>query len=157
MTIVPGDYITGLTGGFWRDAPKQDMDIQAVLDNYLVGAGSTLTLTGSIESKVAVTAILTIAVYTNADILVATIFSGSVAFVAGSNDIPTLVGAAVTWASGAAVLGTYYFRVDVAAIAPTELVQEKLHFNIGTLVVRESLSVSIAEEDDINISIEVLP
>ena len=159
MTIVPGDFIPGLTGGFWRDAPKQDIDIQAVLADYLVPIDSILTLTGNIESKVDVTASLTITVYDAADTLLATIFTGSVSISAGTNDIPTLVGAAVTWDSTGQSLGTYYFRVDVSVVTPSELAQEKLHFSIGeeTFIVVDGISVAIAEDDEINISIEVLP
>lgn len=156
--IVVSDGDSCMMGDFWRIGPQQDIDIQAILSSYSPDDTDTVTLTGNIEAKEAMSAALVIAIYNSSNVLQSTLFSGSVNLAEGSNDIPTLAGAALSFDCTGETPDTYYFRVEVTVASESELAREDLNFVLTDIDLRitDNITLTVDEIDDLDISVEIL-
>lgn len=106
---------------FWDEG--QEISIETVLpavdilgnvSNVVPPRGDILTVTGSVEASEGANVTLNIKVKKKSDnSLVATLFSGGVDLLVGSNDLPTLVGAPITWATSGEDPIQYYVDVQI--------------------------------------------
>ncbi len=99
---------------YWQGwYPTYAVDIQGELSGSNITLGATLTITGTISTPNAINVTLLVEIRTTAGALVDTIVDSTYDLVVGSNDIPTLVGSALTWSSLGESVGGYYARISV--------------------------------------------
>lgn len=111
--------VTGATGY---------VDTDIVLSDPAPKVGDTVSVTGNIQSSMNMTVTASVAVYKKTgDVLMSTLFSGSVDLTAGANDIVALCGA-LEWDTTPHAGEAYYVKIHITGADLVFPESDRLHF-----------------------------